>query len=114
MPPSFELFHILRLHMPDQLILISDRKVQSRITEDNADIEFRLAVLLLGDGALEALLQPQLAAIGAVIHGAERIHGCCARGKASVMLCSEPELGKGGGGGVLPLVFRVGGLASSL
>ena len=67
--------------MSHQLILISNRKIQRRITQDNTNIEFRLAVLLLGDGALEALLQPQLAAIGAVIHGAQRIHGYRARGE---------------------------------
>ena len=84
--------------MPDQLILIRDRKVQRRVTKDNTDIELGLAVLLLGDGALEALLEPELIAIGAVIHRAERIHGYCARKeKASVVLRSKP--GKEGGMG---------------
>ena len=73
--------------MPDHFVLVSDGEVQGRVTENNGELEYGLAMLLLGDGALEALLQPQLVAIGAVVHGAQSTDGFV-RGKASVSLGS--------------------------
>ena len=55
--------------MPDNLLLISDNKVQRSIAENDAELKRGIAMFLLGYGALVALLQPKLAAIDAVVHG---------------------------------------------
>ena len=115
--PSLKLLHILRLHMPDQLILIRHRKIQRRVPQNNTDIEFRLTALLLGDGALEALLQPELAAIGAVVDGAEGVDGCVVHeGERGYQSVQSAWLGAGlrdggrGKGGHLTFCFPRGRL----
>lgn len=57
--------------MPDNIILVGHYEVQCSITEYDKELKHGVTMLLLGDGTLEALFQPELVAIGAVVHGAE-------------------------------------------
>ena len=69
--PSCKLFHILRRHTPDKLVLVTDLKVQRSITENDDELKGSFAMFALGDRALEALLRPKLVAVDAIAHGAE-------------------------------------------
>lgn len=71
--------------MADHFVLVSDDEVQGRVAENDGELECGLAMLLLGDGALKALLLPQLVAIGAIIDGAKSTDGYfCSRARTSV------------------------------
>ena len=62
--------------MPDHRFLVRDEEVQRRVAENDEELERGMAVFPLGDRALEALLQPELVAVGAVVHGAESTDRC--------------------------------------
>ena len=69
--PSCKLFSILRHHLPDKLVLVTDQKAQRGITENEEELKGSIAMFLLVNPALETLLHPKLIAVGAIAHGAE-------------------------------------------
>ena len=76
-PSMLEFLSILRLNMRQNIVLVHDYIVQRCITQYNEELEDRIAMFGLGDGAFEAPFQPELVTVGTEIDCAESVDGWC-------------------------------------
>lgn len=62
--------------MAHDLLFVSDTEVQGCVSKLDVGAKAGLAMLLPGNGALEALLRLELTAIDVVVHGAKSMNRC--------------------------------------
>lgn len=91
---------------PTTSLPVSDTEVQGSVSKFDVGAKAGLAVLLPGNGALEALLCLELTVIDVVVYCAKSTNGCHRKYQHHPALCAR-YIG-------LPAVRRVGGFTSSL